>query len=113
MFPVSRPLAQLSVVLLPLMLLAGCTSVFSREAAREVSRDKLLALADSGAGNHMHYVGSDRAYHYVYDRRDDRQKSYKVRAEQIELKNTFDVGEDSYVLWPWLIEGKLLGAKPK
>lgn len=113
MSPLSRCRLHWSLVLLAAWPLAGCTSVFSARSAREVSREKLLALADVGAGDHIQYVGSDRTYHYVYDQRPDRQKSYKVRAEQIELKSTFDVGEDSYVLWPWLIEGKLLGSKPK
>lgn len=103
----------IAFVLPAVMPLGGCASVFSTGAAREVSRDKLHSLADAGAGNHMHYMGSDRNYHYVYDQRPDRQTSYKVRASEFELKNTFDVGDDSYVLWPWLIEGKLLGEKPK
>lgn len=93
--------------------LAGCMSVFSTGSAREVSREKLLALADTGAGDHIRYMGSDRDYHYVFDERADRHKSYKVRASTIELKDTFNVGDDSYVLWPWLIEGKLLGSKPE
>ncbi|HTI49886.1 MAG TPA: hypothetical protein VL475_03005 [Planctomycetaceae bacterium] len=95
------------------LLLAGCTSVFSAGSAREVSREKLLQLADTGAADHIRYMGSDRSYHYVYDSRPEKQKSYKVRSDQIKLQSTFDVGEDSYVLHPWLIEGKLLGKKPE
>lgn len=95
------------------LALAGCTSVFSARAAREVTREKLLQLADTGNANHMRYMGSDFGYHYVYDSRPEKGKSYKIRSDQIKLQNTFDVGEDSYVLHPWLIEGKLLGKKPE
>ncbi|MSR56062.1 MAG: hypothetical protein EXS05_00070 [Planctomycetaceae bacterium] len=92
---------------------AGCASPFNIHSANEVTRERLLELADTGAADHMQYMGSDRAFHYVYDERPNRQKTYKVRREQIELKERFGVGEDSYTLHPWLIEGDLLGTKPK
>lgn len=95
------------------LLLAGCTSPFSVRSAQEVSKDRLLQLTDVGAAEHMRYVGSDNLYHYVYDERPDRQNSYKVRRELIELQERFPVGEDSYTLHPWLIEGELLGTKPQ
>jgi hypothetical protein len=100
------PVAPLAFVL------AGCMSMFSAAGAREVTREKLLRLADSGASDHIRYMGSDSGYHYVYDSRPDRGKSYKIRSDQIKLQDTFEIGEDSYVLHPWLIEGKLLGKKP-
>jgi hypothetical protein len=95
------------------LLVPGCASVFSSGRAKEVSREKLLQLADTGNASHMQYMGSDQVYHYVYDSRPDKGKSYKVRSDQIELQDTFDVGEDSYILHPWLIEGKRLGKQPE
>lgn len=105
-----RTLCAASVWLL--LLLAGCVSPFNTGSAREVTRDRLLALADEGAANHMEYRGSDRVYHYVYDNREDRKRTYKIRADQFQLRDTFEVGEDSYVLHPWLIDGKLMGTQP-
>lgn len=101
------------LVQLVMLLLSGCAAVFDPRAAREVSRERLLELADAGRADHMKYQGSDRAWHYVFDDRPDRRQAYKVRAEDMELENTFDVGEDAYVLHPWLIEGKRLGKKPE
>ena len=31
----------------------------------------------------------------------------------MKLANTFSIGEDSYVLLPWVIEGQLMGSKTK
>jgi hypothetical protein len=92
---------------------AGC-SAFSTQSAREVSRERLLEISEKGRSDHLKYVGSDFAYHYVYDSRPGVEKTYRVRADSIKLADTFPVSsDDSYVLHPWLIEGKLLGSKPK
>jgi hypothetical protein len=92
---------------------SGCASPFSTSRAHEVTRERLLELTDVGSAEHMKYVGSDRTYHYVSDTRPGRGDAYKVRSDKIQLKDTFDVGEDSYTLWPWLIEGKLMGTRPQ
>lgn len=90
----------------------GC-STFTTRDAREVSRERLLEISEKGRCDHLKYVGSDFAYHYVYDSRAGVEKTYKVRADSIKLADTFAVGaSDSYVLHPWLIEGKRLGTKP-
>jgi hypothetical protein len=95
-----------------LALLPGCFSTFSQRDAREVSRDKLLQVSEKGNSNHLKYVGSDFQYHYVYDSRPGKERSYKVSVKAMKLADTFAVGEDSYVLHPWVIEGKLLGTQP-
>jgi len=93
--------------------LAGC-SVFDAKAAREVTREHLVKLADADHADHMQYVGSDGGWHYVLDSRPDRMRPYKIRADQIKLQDTFDVGEDEpYVLHSDVIEGQLLGSKPQ
>ncbi len=79
--------------------------------AREVSRDRLLALSEQGNADHIRYMGSDYTYHYVFDARPDKGRSYKVRADSMKLRETFLPGEDSYVLHPWVIEGKAFGSK--
>ncbi|HEY3969341.1 MAG TPA: hypothetical protein VGM05_32615 [Planctomycetaceae bacterium] len=93
-------------------LLPGCFATFSQRNAQEVTREKLLAVSEKGTSNHLQYMGSDFNYHYVYDTRPGKERSYKVRVTDIKLTDTFAVGEDSYVLHPWVIEGKLLGTPP-
>lgn len=98
-----------------LLVAAGCSPVFNVRAAHEVSRDRLIELADQGRTNHLRYMGSDGAYHYVFDSRQDSKRSYKVRADEVKLKDTFDLNQDHepYVLWPWVIEGQTMGSPPQ
>src|SRR5258708_775288 len=105
------PIAWMSVAVLWGLLAAGCAPTFSAQAAREVSRERLLDLSEAGTANHLRYMGSDSAWHYVYDARPDKGRSYKVRADGMKLRDTFRVGEESYVLLPWVIEGKPFGSK--
>jgi hypothetical protein len=107
------PLTAWVVLLATCCLLgAGCTTTFSQHDAREVTRDKLLRISEAGTTDHLQYVGSDFDYHYVYDARDDKHRSYKIRIDSLALADTFPVGDDSYVLRPWVIEGKPMGTKP-
>ncbi|MGE5194537.1 MAG: hypothetical protein ACM3U2_18760 [Deltaproteobacteria bacterium] len=99
------------LVLLSGLFLAGCVSTFSQRDAREVSRERLLELSEAGRCDHILYMGSDFSYHYVYDSRPDKARSYKIRADGMKLRETFPLGEDSYVLHPWVIEGKPFGSK--
>jgi hypothetical protein len=99
-------------LLLSLALLPGCFSTFSQRNAHEVSRDKLLEVSEKGNSDHLKYMGSDFSYHYVYDSRPGQERSYKVSVKAVKLADTFPVGEDSYVLHPWVIEGKLMGSRP-
>ena len=94
-----------------LLLAAGCATTFSAKAAREVSRERLLDLSEAGRADHLRYMGSDFSYHYVFDARPGKERSYKVRADGMRLRDTFRVGEDSYVLLPWVIEGTPFGSK--
>jgi hypothetical protein len=94
------------------LILAGCAATFSPGAAREVSRDHLLQISEVGKTNHLTYMGSDFSYHYVFDSRPGKERTYKVRIADMKLANTFSVGEDSYVLLPWVIEGQLMGLRP-
>jgi hypothetical protein len=93
------------------LIAAGCVTTFSQRDAREVSRERLLELSEAGRSDHILYMGSDFYYHYAYDSRPDKARSYKVRADGMKLRDTFPVGEDSYVLHPWVIEGKPFGSK--
>jgi hypothetical protein len=111
MSPFSRVIIVRLVALQFGLLAAGCTATFSQREAREVSRERLLELSEAGRSNHLLYEGSDFHYHYVYDSRRGKERSYKVRADQINLRETFSVGEDSYVLHPWVIEGQPFGSK--
>lgn len=95
-----------------LALLSGCFTTFSQRDAHEVSQEKLLQISEKGNSNHLKYMGSDFQYHYVYDSRPGKERSYKVNVKSIKLADTFAVGEDSYVLHPWVIEGKRLGTQP-
>lgn len=92
---------------------AGCATPFIAPAAREVSRERLLEISEAGTSDHLHYVGSDGQFHYVDDTRKGTKKSYKVRADSMKLADTFALGKDSYVLHPWVIEGKMMGSKPE
>src|SRR5258708_31304137 len=87
-----------------IFLAAGCATTFSAQAAREVSCDRLLDLSEAGTANHLRYMGSDSAWHYVYDARPEKGRSYKVRVDGMKLRDTFRVGDDSYVLLPCVIE---------
>jgi hypothetical protein len=93
------------------LLVAGCAATFSPSNAREVSRERLVELSDAGHSDHILYEGSDAGYHYVFDSRPEKRRSYKVRSDSVKLKDTFPVGEDSYVLHPWVIEGKPFGSR--
>ena len=89
----------------------GCAAAFNPKEAREISRGRLLELSEEGCTDHMLYEGSDFSYHYVYDSRPDRRRSYKIRTDVMPVRETFHVGEDSYVLHPWVIEGKPFGSR--
>lgn len=106
-----RLFLRLIAPLLAGLFAAGCASAFSAREAHEVSRDRLLAISDSGSIDHLRYMGSDANYHYVFDTRPGKERSYKVRADSIKLKDTFGLGEDSYVLLPWVIEGQPFGSR--
>jgi hypothetical protein len=111
MSPFIRPILFRCLVLQSALLAAGCAATFSQRDAREVSRERLLELSEAGRSDHLRYEGSDFHYHYVYDSRPGKERSYKVRADQINLRETFPVGDDSYVLHPWVIEGQPFGSK--
>jgi len=104
----ARPFSGLLFV----WMLAGCAATFSPGGAREVSRDRLLRISETGKTDHLTYMGSDFNYHYVFDSRPGKERTYKVRVTDMKLANTFSVGEDSYTLLPWVIEGQLMGSKP-
>lgn len=107
----SALLSRLLFALLAGPIVAGCAATFSVREAREVSRDRLLALSEQGTTDHIRYMGSDYTYHYIYDARPGKERSYKLRANSMKLRETFQLGEDSYVLHPWVIEGKPFGSK--
>jgi hypothetical protein len=111
MSPFIRPIFFRSLVLQTALLAAGCMATFSQHDAREVSRERLLELSEAGRSDHLLYEGSDFYYHYVYDARRGKERSYKVRADGMTLRETFPVGDDSYVLHPWVIEGQPFGSK--
>ena len=93
------------------LIVSGCAASFSLREAREISCDRLLVLSEQGTTDHIRYMGSDFTYHYVFDERPGKRRSYKVRADKMKLNETFLPGEDSYVLHPWVIEGKPFGSK--
>lgn len=101
--------SRLLATLLTMLLASGCAATFSAKNASEVSRERLLELSEQGKSDHLLYAGSDFSWHYVYDSRPGKGKTYKIRADSLKLRETFRVGEDDYVLHPWLIEGKALG----
>ena len=105
-------LARSLWVSLCVSMATGCAATFSPGGAREVSRDRLLQICERGKTDHLSYMGSDFNYHYVFDSRPGKERTYKVRVTEMKLTNTFSIGEDSYVLHPWVIEGQLLGSKP-
>src|SRR5436190_1794521 len=80
------------------LILPGCFAAFSQREAREVSRDQLLRVSEKGNANHLQYRGSDFNYHYVFDSRPGKERTYKIRVTEVKLADTFSVGEDTYVL---------------
>jgi hypothetical protein len=106
-----RLITPAAAALLGALLATGCVTTFSAPAAREVSRERLLDLSEAGTADHLRYMGSDFSYHYVYDARPGQGRSYKIRVSELKLRDTFRVGEDSYVLLPWVVEGKPFGSK--
>lgn len=104
----ARSLWGLLCVFIPI----GCATSFSPGSAREVSRDRLLQISEAGKSDHLTYMGSDVYYHYVFDSRAGKERTYKVRVTDLKLANTFSIGDDSYVLLPWVIEGQHMGSKP-
>lgn len=111
MKPASRLPFRFVLLIVAGMIPAACNT-FGTQSAREVSHERLLEISGRGAVDHLRYIGSDSAYHYVYDSTPGVSKTYKVRADSIKLRDTFAVGsDDSYPLYPWIIEGKSLGTK--
>jgi len=110
----SKPvrMARLWWGLLCVLIPLGCAATFSPGSAREISRDRLLRISEMGKSDHLTYMGSDLSYHYVFDSRPGKERTYKVRVSDLKLANTFSIGEESYVLLPWVIEGQLMGSKP-
>jgi hypothetical protein len=110
----NRSTALILRIIAPLLaglIVSSCAATFSVREAREISQERLLALSEKGNTNHILYVGSDFTYHYVFDSRPGKERSYKIRADKIKLRDTFLPGEDSYVLNPWVIDGTLIGTK--
>ncbi len=93
------------------LLLAGCASPFSAREAHEVSRERLLRISEAGPIDHLHYVGSDASYHYIHDVQTGKERSYKIRADGLKIRDTFPLGEDEYALLPWVIEGTPFGSQ--
>lgn len=106
-----RSAVRLALIFLCGVLMPGCFAAFSRREAREVSRERLLQISEKGTTDHLQYRGSDFGYHYVFDTRPGKERSYKVSVTSMPLAETFPVGDDFYVLHPWVIEGKLMGTK--
>ncbi|RPI84024.1 MAG: hypothetical protein EHM42_07865 [Planctomycetaceae bacterium] len=94
---------------------AGCSPfAFSPSRAAALSREQLLAIADQGTGDHLYYAGSDSENHYLVDTRPGQGQAYKIGMGQLPLRDTFRRGEDApYVVYPHLIEGELLGERPR
>lgn len=98
-----------------LAALAGCSPFnFSPTQASSLSREQLLKIADQEQADHLYYAGSDSSHHYLVDTRRGRNSAYKIEIQQLPLRDTFRLGEDSpYVLYPHMIEGELLGERPR
>jgi hypothetical protein len=109
---IPAPLVLPFWALLCALTVAGCAATFSPGVAREISRDRLLQICETGKSDHLSYRGSDFNYHYVFDSRPGKERTYKVRISNMKLADTFSVGDDAYVLLPWVIEGQLMGSKP-
>jgi len=109
----SAPLCRLIIVCMGATLLAGCMNVFSPRGAKQVSRDRLLQICERGPIDHLRYMGTESGYHYLYETLPGKERTYKIAADAVKLADTFPVGADSYPLYPWTVEGKLLGSKPE
>jgi len=100
-----------------LLLLAALNgyATFRADAAVEVSRDELLAMSHNDTTDCLWYKGSDKTYHYIFHNDAFRKTlgsegSYKIRAEELPLKETFTVGKGGYPLFtPTILEAT---AKP-
>ncbi len=116
-----QPMCDTRYTLCRLVLLAwlaafsGCSPFdFSPARAIAIDRDRLQIIADEGAGDHLHYAGSDSEYHYLVDTRSQKGQAYKIEPKQLRLNDTFRRGEEEpYLVYPHVIAGKKLGGKPK
>jgi hypothetical protein len=86
-----------------LLALSGCVS-FKATGATEVSPTELLNVSHNDTTDCLFYKGSDEHFHYIYRRETFRKTvgpdpEYKVRVEDLPLKNTFAVGEGTYPLF--------------
>ena len=103
-------------LLLVLGCLSGCVSSpwLAQRAAREISKESLVELADEGQGDHLLYLGSQGGYHYLRDRRSSYAAPFKVDDRALKLGQTFPLqSEEPYVVYPHVIAGRKLGQKPK
>ena len=103
-------------LLLALGCLSGCVSSpwLAQRAAREISKESLVELADEGQGDHLLYLGSQGGYHYLRDSRSSYAAPFKVDDRALKLGQTFPLqSEEPYVVYPHVIAGRKLGQKPK
>lgn len=103
-------------LLLVLGCLSGCVSSpwLAQRAAREISKESLVELADEGQGDHLLYLGSQGGYHYLRDSRSSYAAPFKVDDRALKLGQTFPLqSEEPYVVYPHVIAGRKLGQKPK
>ena len=103
-------------LLLAVGCLSGCVSSpwLAQRAAREISKESLVELADEGQGDHLLYLGSQGGYHYLRDRRSSYAAPFKVDDRALKLGQTFPLqSEEPYVVYPHVIAGRKLGQKPK
>lgn len=95
-------------------LWSGCASTpwLAERTAREVSKDRLTALADEGVG--LQYLGSRGGYHYLQERAAPKSAPFKVDDRALKLGQTFPLhSEEPYEVYPHVILGRRLGQKPR
>lgn len=95
------------------LAMQGCVGLPAHPAAREVTVDQLVRVAEAGPGDQLYYIGTKGGFHFFESRHPSVAGPYKVAESALPHIDSFRIdGEPPYRMYAHVLEGKPLGALP-